>query len=73
MIKTVLVGSHEVEYDDGELTEGQAKRQFYMANRKAYKHGTRITRNMPFRAVNMGSDDDWRKTLASLKKGGKKA
>lgn len=68
-MKTVSVGLHEIEYDDGELTEGQAKRQFYMANRKAQANGRRIYLRHPFHAVNMGAEDDWRIKLEGMKKG----
>lgn len=67
MKKITNVGLHKVEYDDEELTEGQAKRQFYMARRNAFDKGTRIPVNVPFQAVNMHGGDEWRSQLKSMK------
>ena len=63
-MKEIKVNNIPVYYDEKELSEGQAKCQFYRAYRKAKKENERIS---SFTAFNMNYDEDWKKQLQKLK------
>ena len=65
-METIKIGKTVVCYNPNELTAGQARRQFQLAQADAEKHGGRYTEK--YYAVSMSAGETWKERLKIFKR-----